>query len=350
MLPSQRHVLYVHRYGQPVFAHTLAERAEVCLSGIHPNTDATTESTLLARSHVYHVNSVLADVPTRYHVGPAFLERCPNLLLVSTMGAGYDTVDLVACREAGVLVVNQAGSNAEAVAEHALAMLLAVAKRIPEAHHAVKRGDAPHRDHLMGHDLHGRVLGIIGLGHSGTRLAAMARAAFAMPVLAYDPYLTDAQVQERGATRRTNLWQLLGDADAICVCCPLTAETRHMLDAEAFAHMRQGSWFVSTARGGIHDETALFHALHSGHLAGAGLDVWATEPPPADHPLLQLDNVLASPHTAGVTHEARHRIAAEAAQRILAVLDGCRPANVLNPDVWPRFEERRVALLEARAP
>jgi len=130
--------------------------------------------------------------------------------------------------------------------------------------------------------------------------------------------------------------------------CPRDASTLRMMDAAAFARMKQGAIFVTTARGGIHDEAALCAALGSGHLAGAGLDVWDVEPPPLDHPLLALGNVVASFHTAGVTHEARRNMAAIAAEQIVGVLKGGRPPRLINPEVWPAYAARFQAVLGAR--
>jgi D-3-phosphoglycerate dehydrogenase len=160
-----------------------------------------------------------------------------------------------------------------------------------------------------------------------------------MRVLAYDPYLTAAQCEGRHAVKAT-LDELLRQSDYVSVNCPLTAETRGMLGAAQFALMRNSAYFISTARGHIHDEAALAAALQSRSIAGAGLDVWATEPPPCDHPLLQLDNVLVSPHTAGVTRETRHNMGKIAAAQVLDAIDG-KPVNrIVNPDVWPVYAQR----------
>jgi len=157
--------------------------------------------------------------------------------------------------------------------------------------------------------------------------------------LAYDPYLTTAECEGRHAVKVT-LDELLRQSDYVSVNCPLTAETRGMLGAAQFALMRNSAYFISTARGHIHDEAALAAALQSRSIAGAGLDVWATEPPPRDHPLLQFDNVLVSPHTAGVTRETRHNMGKIAAAQVLDAIDG-KPVNrIVNPDVWPAYARR----------
>jgi D-3-phosphoglycerate dehydrogenase len=158
-------------------------------------------------------------------------------------------------------------------------------------------------------------------------------------VLAYDPYVGANAITARGA-RKVELAELLQASDFVSLHCPLTAETTRMIGAPEYALMKKGAFFVTAARGGIHDEAALYEALQSGHLAGAGVDVWEQEPPPADHPLLTLPNVTASPHTAGVTHAARKRLALMAAEQLIDILRGGRPQRMLNAEVLPRFRER----------
>ncbi|MBO0753898.1 MAG: 3-phosphoglycerate dehydrogenase, partial [Bradyrhizobiaceae bacterium] len=195
------------------------------------------------------------------------------------------------------------------------------------------------RTAFMGNDVLGKTIGIIGLGNVGARLAELARGLFAMTVLAYDPYLDAATCAARGAAK-VELADLMRRSDYVSINCPLTAETRGMVGAAEFALMPRGSFLITTARGHIHDETALAGALASGRLGGAGLDVWSTEPPPCDHPLLKFDNVLVSPHTAGVTRETRRNMGRIAAEQVLDALDGKPVARKVNPEVWPRYAER----------
>jgi D-3-phosphoglycerate dehydrogenase len=136
---------------------------------------------------------------------------------------------------------------------------------------------------------------------------------------------------------------LLAESDAVTVHTPRTHETVNMMNAETFAQMKPGAWYINTARGGIHDEAALFDALQSGHLGGAGLDVWNDEPPPVDHPLLSLDTVIATPHTAGITAEARERMATFLAEQMIAIFRGERPPRLLNPEAWDAFRGRYAA-------
>jgi D-3-phosphoglycerate dehydrogenase len=300
----------------------------------------------LARAHVFHVSASKDELPRRWFVTPELLARCPALLCVSSFGAGYDTIDVPACTRAGVAVVNQAGGNANAVAEHAFGLMLALSRRIFESDRRLRRERGFTREEVMGHDIGGKTLGIVGIGHVGTRSAALGRA-FGMNVLASDPYLTEEEIGRRGAASRT-LDDLLAQSDIVSLHCPRAKDTLGMMNARAFGRMKRGALFITTARGGIHDESDLLEALRSGQIGGAGLDVWDQEPPPLDHPLLKLENVIANFHTAGVTHEARRNMAAIAAEQIAGVLKGGRPPRLLNPEVWPAYAARFEAELGAQ--
>jgi D-3-phosphoglycerate dehydrogenase len=259
--------------------------------------------------------------------------------VVSTGGAGFDTVNVKDCTEAGVLVVNQSGGNADAVAAHVLAMVLMLSKQIVQTNHALRRGTMHDRTAFMGNDVNGRTIGIVGLGNVGRRVAALCRGLFGMQVIACDPYLDEKTMADRGATKVT-LDELLRRADFVSINCPLDEESRGMIGARQFALMQPHAYFITTARGFIHDERALAEALRAKQIAGAGLDVWDKEPPPADHPLLQFDNVIASPHTAGVTREARANMGKIAAEQMIMTLDGKRPPRIVNPQVWPAYAKR----------
>jgi D-3-phosphoglycerate dehydrogenase len=234
--------------------------------------------------------------------------------------------------------MNQAGANKHSVAEHALALMLSVAHRIGESDRRLRRERGFTREDLMGHEIHGRTLGIVGIGEVGTEVARLAQA-FALKVLATDPYVEAAEIRRRGA-EPVSFDELLERADIVSLHCPRDERTVGMMGRAQYARMKKGAYFVSTARGGIHDEIALAESIRSGHLAGAGLDVWQPEPPPLDHPLLGLPNVVATYHTAGVTHEARHNIAVMGSEQIVQALSGAKPPRLVNPEVWPAFQAR----------
>ena len=296
----------------------------------------------LAAAHGQIISASRQELPRELHVNADYLKRCPQVLAVSSTGAGYDTIDIAACTDAGVIAVNQAGGNKEAVAEHTLGMLLMLAKRIGEADRKIRRGEVKARADLMGHDILGMTIGLVGIGNVGTRVAKLAGELFNMRVLAYDPYLDGQEIARRGA-EPVDMATLLSQSDVVSIHCPRTAETMNVMNADAFGQMKKGAWFITTARGGIHDEMALFAALQSGHLAGAGLDVWVDEPPKLDHPLLSLDNVIATPHTAGITVESRQKISTFLAEQMLQIFRGERPPRLLNPEAWDAFQARYAA-------
>jgi D-3-phosphoglycerate dehydrogenase len=348
MAANSKRVFYVDYLAHPNFAAILARRPDIRLDRIANEAADSEAEAVIAAAHAYQIIAARDELAPRFHAGEALLRRAPDLLVVSSHGAGYDTVDVAACTAAGVLVVNQAGGNREAVAEHALAMLLCLSKRIVETDRRMRRAPDIQRNDYMGHDVRGKTVGVIGLGNVGSRLAELCRGLFGMTVLACDPYLSAEEVAARGA-EKVALEEVLRRADYVSVNCPLTAETRGMIGARQFALMQPHAYFITTARGFIHDEAALADALRERRIAGAGLDVWAKEPPPPDHPLLQFDNVVASQHTAGVTHEARAHISTIAAEQLVDVLDGKRPPRLINLEAWPAFA-RRFERVFGRAP
>jgi D-3-phosphoglycerate dehydrogenase len=293
--------------------------------------------------HVYHASAAKDELPPHGFITAELLAGCPQLLCVSSKGAGFDPMDVPACTKAGVAVVNQAGGNAVSVAEHTLGLLLSVSRRIGESDRRLRAETGFSREDVMGREIADRVIGLVGIGHVGTRVAALAHA-FGMRVLATDPFLTEEEIARRGA-RSVTFDELLAQSDVVSLHCPRDKTTLGMMDAPAFARMKPGAIFVTTARGGIHDEAALAKALASGHLSGAGLDVWDREPPPLDHPLLAFPNVVASFHTAGVSREARRNMAAIAAEQIVGVLKGGRPPRLVNPEVWPAYAARFEAVM-----
>jgi D-3-phosphoglycerate dehydrogenase len=339
MNPLPRRISFIGGYIDPVFERRIDAAANLSLTRIDRAAPFAQIRETLAASHAIQIDSARSDIPDHLLVGRSLLSHCPDLLIVSASGAGFDTIDVEACTEAGVIAVNQSGGNRESVAEHTLGMMLSLIKRIAETDKLMRGGRIERRVDFMGNELHGRTIGIVGIGQTGSRVAELCRGLFAMTVLAFDPYV-DAEAMAACGARKASLSDLLGASDFVSLHCPLNAETRGMIGAGEFAQMKPGAYLVSTARGGVHDEQALFAALSSGRLAGAGLDVWEEEPPPASHPLLTLNNVIASPHIAGVTHQARHRLAEMAAGQLIAIFRGERPQRLINPQAWPRFLQR----------
>jgi D-3-phosphoglycerate dehydrogenase len=305
----------------------------------------------LERAHGYQslIRTELARNPgvaEQWICGPALLERCPDLLAVCSAGAGYDIIDVDACTAAGVIVCNNSGPGREAVAEHALGFMLALAKKIVVADRVVRRERVQDRAGLRGSELLGKTLGIVGVGAIGGRLIELC-APFAMEVLAYDPYLSADDARARGA-EKVELDELLERSDFVQLNCPLTAETEGLIGRAELARMKPTAFFITTARGPVHDEAALYDALVSGAIAGAGIDVFHDEPPDPSHPLLTLDNVVASPHTAGITDEATRHIALATAEQWLTIFAGKVPPRLLNPHAWPEYRDRFEARLGVR--
>lgn len=296
----------------------------------------------LESAHGYQV-ATRTDVASvgdgaQWLAGKELVARCSSLLAVCSAGAGYDVIDVDACTRAGIAVCNNSGPGAEAVAEHALGFMLDLAKKITVSDRALRSGPLGDRLSLRGSQLLGKTLGVVGLGAIGGRLVELC-APLGMEVLVFDPYLDEKAAQSRGVQRVT-LGELVERADFVQVTCPLTSETHGLIGRTQFAAMKPTAFFITTARGPVHDEAALLDALVNGRIAGAGLDVFHEEPPRQDNPLLQLDNVVATPHTAGITVEAARDIAVATATQWQTIFEGRMPPRLLNPDVWPRYCDR----------
>ncbi|ERF84844.1 hydroxyacid dehydrogenase [Bradyrhizobium viridifuturi] len=339
MTVNNKRVFYVKYLAHEIYVDILKQRPDVRLDRLENDTPEAQFAPVLADAHAYQIGAARDELAPHFHAHAELLKRAPNLLIVSSNGAGFDPVDVDACTAAGVLVVNQSGGNANSVAEHALGMMLTLSKRIIQSDRRLRREANVNRNELIGNELKEKTVGIVGLGNVGRRIAELCKGLLHMKVIAYDPYLAADEMAKRGG-EKVELDDLLRRADFVSISCPLDSKSRGMIGAREFALMQPHAYFVTTARGFIHDEKALEEALRDKRIAGAGLDVWAKEPPPPDHPLLQFDNVLASPHTAGVTREARINMGRIAAEQILDALDGKRPPRIINPEVWPVYAKR----------
>ncbi|HYC47204.1 MAG TPA: hydroxyacid dehydrogenase [Burkholderiales bacterium] len=324
---------------RPNVADSLEKEPDIVVHRLRFDGPAADNWGAISASQVYCITSARHEVPDEYKANAGLIARCPDLLAVSTTGAGYDPVDVAACTAAGVLVVNQRGANADAVAEHAVAMVLSLTKNIPQTDKSLRTERGVSRETFKGWNAHGRTIGIIGIGEVGSRVARICGKGLEMKVLAYDPYLSAEEVEARGAIK-VDPQTLLEESRFLTIHCPLNDETRGMIGARELASMARGSYVITTARGGIVDEDALVAALKSGHLAGAGVDVWVDEPPPLSHPLLAMDNVIATYHTAGVTYDSRINMAEWNAQQVAGILRGERPPRLINAEAWPRYAER----------
>jgi D-3-phosphoglycerate dehydrogenase len=264
------------------------------------------------------------------------LAGLPQLRVISRNGVGYDRIDVPAATRRGVAVTITPEGNHQAVAEHALALLLAVARCVVQNAIDTRAGFWRRRSVLI--PLRGKTLGIVGLGRIGRSVAVRA-AGFGLRVLAFEKYPDQAFVEQHGIAL-VDLETLLAESDFVTLHTPMTSETQELIQRKTLATMKRGSVLINTARGGLVNEADLVEALRSGHLAGAGLDVLAVEPPPKDHPLLAMPNVLVSPHVAALDAQALEDMAVGAAQNILDLFAGKWPSgSLINPDVksvWRR--------------
>jgi phosphoglycerate dehydrogenase-like enzyme len=260
------------------------------------------------------------------------IEAMPELRVIARAGVGYDAVDLVAATERGVAVTFAPGTNQDAVAEHAFALILTLAKDLVPQLLGLKAGGWPRRATLP---LRGRALGIAGLGRIG-KAVAMRGKAFGMKLLAYEPLPDHAFVKEHGVTLMP-FERLLAESDYLTLHIPLTAESQHLINKKTLAQMKPTAFLINTARGGLVCEADLLEALKAKRIAGAGLDVFEEEPP-GKHRLFELENVVVTPHAAGVDLQSRDDMALSAAQAIVALSRGEWPAHqIVNPDVRAKF-------------
>lgn len=273
-----------------------------------------------------------------FQVRDDVLARAPKLKLVAKHGSGVDNIDVSAATRRGVLVANTpGGSNATAVAEGAVALMLAVLRRVRQMDRAVRVGGFDARWTTSLSELWGRKVGLVGFGQIGRVAARICGAGFNAEVLCYDPFVSGADMEAAGARKVDDLRQLAALCDVVSVHAPLSAATRHIVDASVLAAMQPHAILVNTSRGGTVDEAALVAALAEGRIAGAGIDVFEQEPPPDDHPLFALDNVVLSPHVAGVTDDGLRDVAMNVADLIDAVFSGQRPQTLLNADIWENW-------------
>jgi D-3-phosphoglycerate dehydrogenase / 2-oxoglutarate reductase len=265
--------------------------------------------------------------------GEPELEASKDMKVVTRIGVGYDAVDVPALSRRKIPLMVAGTANSPSVAEQALFMMLTLAKRAVEMHSIVKDGNWGYRLGMLPYDLFGKTVLIVGFGRIGTRTAKRCLA-MEMNVLVYDPYKSAAEIKATGCEPVADLDAALPRADFVSIHCPKTPETVGMFNAARLKRMKPTAYLINTARGGIVDERALYDALVSGKLAGAGLDVFEQEPPPAGHSLFELPNVIMAPHVAGVTREAVDRMSEQTARNILSALDGDPiRQNVINQDV-----------------
>jgi len=242
-----------------------------------------------------------------------------NLLVIGRAGVGVDNIDIPAATAAGITVVNAPTGNTTAAAEHTLALLFALARHVPEADASMHAGEW-NRAAFMGRELVDKMLGVVGLGKIGMAVAKRARG-LGMRVAGYDPYVSE-EVAKLNGIERMSVEQILKEADAVTVHVPKTKDTSNLISTEQLASMKPSAYIINVARGGVVDEAALAEALAAGTIAGAAVDVYSSEPPAADNPLLGAPHIILTPHLGASTTEAQTRVAVEAAEQVREVLAG----------------------------
>jgi phosphoglycerate dehydrogenase-like enzyme len=265
-----------------------------------------------------------------------------KLVVISTSGRGTDAVDIEAATAQGIAVVNNPGFGSVPVSEHTLGLMLDLAKQISRSDREVRRGKGWGEGHTSTRiHLQGRTLGVIGCGQIGTEVVRKCVTGFRMRVLVYDPYIPASQAEAVGGVWVKELEQLLRECDFVSLHPELTEETRGMIGEAQLRAMRADAFLINTARGPVVQQVPLLRALDEGWIAGAALDVFDPEPPPADSPLYARDNLILSPHIAGLTLEVRRDMALSSATQILQVLRGERPPHLVNPEVWEHVGRRQ---------
>lgn len=279
---------------------------------------------------------VLAPRVTR-----ATLAKTPRLKIVARMGVGYDTIDVPACTDAGVLLTITPDGVRRPVAAAAMTFVLALTHKMLIKDRLTRSGRWADRLDYNGQGTTGRTLGIVGFGNIGADLAKLA-APFDMRILASDPFVSADQCQQSGATL-VDLDRLMSESDYVCICCALNEKTRHLINAQRLSLMKSNAYLVNVARGPIVDQSALYEALRTGRIQGAGLDVFEKEPVDPDDPLLKLDNVIVAPHSLCWTDEAFGKMGRSAINSLIRVARGETPDNIVNRDALKhsRWKESR---------
>jgi D-3-phosphoglycerate dehydrogenase len=267
------------------------------------------------------------------------LEPAKRLQVIARAGVGVDNIDVDAATRKGIVVINSPEGNTLAAAEHTMALMLAMARKVPQAYQSLRSGKWE-RSRFVGTELYGKTLGIIGLGKIGKEVAFRARS-FKMKLLGFDPFLKPEQAAEM-EVNLTSLEQVLRESDFVTIHVPLMAETKNLLNAQTLSQMKRGSYLINCARGGIVDEAALIEVLKNGHLAGAALDVFAAEPP-LGSPLLEKEEVIVTPHLGASTQEAQERVAADVIEQLLEIFQG-KPAR--SPVNIPSLNQEKLLMLK----
>ena len=263
------------------------------------------------------------------------IQSAPNLKIIAKHGVGVDNIDVATATERKIPVTITSTGNSDAVADHALGFMLSLSRNLPKADSDLKSGQFTRREHYTGFELGGKTVGIVGLGRIGTRVAQRCAQGFGMKVIAYDPFIDSDYAEKHHAELLDDLEALLKTSDYVTIHTPLTELTENMIGEKELQSMKPDAFILNTARGGIINESDLYKALKNKWIRGAGLDAYVKEPPlPDENPLLELDNIMVTPHIAGGTKEAAVKMATHAAEEILRVLKGQQPLHPINTEIY----------------
>jgi D-3-phosphoglycerate dehydrogenase / 2-oxoglutarate reductase len=325
MSMPQAHV-WTGRALQPAALAVLEGLASISVSSVGERNDWYTEASTADAIIVGGETFVTGEVMDR--IGP-------RLRIIARTGIGVDRIDLDAATRRGILVVNTPDGPTESTAEHTIALLLNLCKQVMTGDRLLRAGQ-PYpalKELTPGLEVAGVVLGLVGLGRIGSRVAAIARI-LGMKVIAFDPFIAPERASTLGVELVPSLRELLPRAHVVSLHCPATPETYHIMNVETLNLMSKGSYLINVARGRLIDEAALLEALLSGHLAGAALDVFDPEPPMTNHPLFTLPNTICTPHTGSYTNASVLRTQVMVCEQIASALRGERPTNLVNTGAW----------------
>jgi D-3-phosphoglycerate dehydrogenase / 2-oxoglutarate reductase len=297
----------------------LQENAEVITNGTMDN---------LAGAEAAVIGGCTVDGAFMDHAGP-------QLKLVIRHGIGYNTLDIPAASERGIMSANTPDGPTESTAEHAVALMLSLTKVTAKATRMLRENQPWTRTDMQGLEAMDHILGVVGYGRIGRRVTEICVSGLKMKALIFDPFLPDTVELPEGISKVKDLDELLSKADVVTIHTPLMPETEHMIGDRELRMMKPDAYLVNASRGPVVDEKALIKVLQDGHLAGAGLDVFDIEPPEADNPLLQMDNVVATPHTASNTPQGVQRMSKGVVDQILQIFAGDQPDSLLDPAAWP---------------
>jgi len=294
----------------------------------------------MPKSKLYQVladaEGLIVRLPGKFN--KELMENAPNLKVIATIGTGTNHIDIHAATERGILVVNNPGIGAIPVAEHAVALMLSLAKKVVASDKGLRKSGWDCREDFLtrniGYELTGKTIGVIGMGFIGRKVSDICRLGFQNKIIGFDPVVSDDVFKENHITRYNDIQQLCKDADFITLHVPYNEKTHHLIGKAELNKMKPTSFLINCARGGVIDSKALYECLKDNRIAGAGIDVFESEPPTQmDKKLFQLDNIIITPHIAGITDETARELAISSAEQVLQVLNNERPKNIVNHHV-----------------